>query len=161
MGLKIQRQVFAPTSCSDVSDSARLKVHLRTIISGSRGTHHWVFPWPICRNHCITILKTPPRHQYYILRKKERQRTLMLLPVWIMLLLHLQVCLTLYVTPKCASHELEDPWRLIPPFEGEHLNGCRQAGQPPQGQAPRFPYEWLNKSSFPKYPHYDGVNHRW
>ena len=43
----------------------------------------------------------------------------MLPPVWIMVLIHFRVGLSLYVIPKWASWELEGPWRLLPPSEGE------------------------------------------
>ena len=38
-----------------------------------------------------------------------------------MVLLHFQVGLSLYVIPKRALQELEAPQRLLPPFEGKHL----------------------------------------
>ena len=38
-----------------------------------------------------------------------------------MVLLHFRVGQSLYVIPKQALWELEDPQRLLPPFGGEHL----------------------------------------
>jgi hypothetical protein len=53
--------------------------------------------------------------------------TPMLPPVRVMVLLHFQVGLSVYVIPKRALQELEGPQRLLPPLEGEHLNKRVQA----------------------------------
>ena len=72
----------------------------------------------------------PPHSSYWfdiLLEKNEdRQMTPMLPPVWIMVLVHLWVGLSLRI-PQHASWELEGPSRLLPPFKGEHLERCGQA----------------------------------
>ena len=60
-------------------------------------------------------------------KRKKRKMTPMLPLVRVMVLLHFQVGLSLYVIPKWALQELEDPQRLLPPFEGEHFNKRGQA----------------------------------
>ena len=68
----------------------------------------------------------------------------MLPPVCIKVLLHLQVGLTLCEIPYWASQELEGPWRLMPPFKDDHLNGHGQAGiqlSLPRA-SPWFPHGW-------------------
>ena len=57
-----------------------------------------------------------------------------------------------------------DPWRILPPFEGEHLwMGINKLADTylPQGVAPRFPHGWLKKFGSPGYPHYDKVDSTW
>jgi hypothetical protein len=68
-------------------------------------------------------------------------------------LLHFQVGLRLYVIPKWALQELEDPQRLMPPFKGEHLERVRT--YLPQGQAPRSSTWLVEISGSSKYPRYD------
>jgi hypothetical protein len=67
--------------------------------------------------------------QNSMLTKKERKVTLMLPPLWIVVLLHLRVGPSLYVISKWAPEELEGPWRLTPPLKGEHLEQV-QTSQP-------------------------------
>ena len=68
-------------------------------------------------------------------------------PAWIMvLMLYLRVGLSLYGILKWASQELEAPWRLLPPFQSEHL-GWVWASWPAliyltEKQAARFPHDW-------------------
>lgn len=52
--------------------------------------------------------------------------------------------------------------RLLPSFEGEHMNTTDKAGQhlSLQGQAPRFPHGWLKISGSPRYLHYDCVHQK-
>lgn len=45
--------------------------------------------------------------------------------VWIMVLRHFCISWILFVIPKWTPWELERPWRLLPPFNGEHLTGTR------------------------------------
>lgn len=47
--------------------------------------------------------------------------TLILPPVWIMVLLHFQVGLSLNVIPKRALQELEALQKLLPPLKDERL----------------------------------------
>ena len=86
--------------------------------------------------------------------RKRRKMTPLLPPVCIMvMMLHLWVGVSLCGIPKWASWELDGPWRLLPPFRGEHLNGWAQTSQHapisnfPQGQALRVPRGWIKKSS--------------
>jgi hypothetical protein len=64
-------------------------------------------------------------------KEKEKNMALMLSPVCILIL---------------ASFSRNRPQRLLPPFEGEHLNGWGYTGRPSQGQA----------SCLPAYSHYEG-----
>ena len=53
--------------------------------------------------------------------KKERKMRLMFPPMWITVLLHFRVGLSLYIIPKWTLRGLAGPERLLPPFKGEHL----------------------------------------
>ena len=44
------------------------------------------------------------------------------------------------------------PWTCIYKLPNTYL---------PQGQAPRFPHDWLKISNLPKYPYFDWVHHKW
>lgn len=56
-----------------------------------------------------------------LLLKSNLNMTLMLQPTWMMVLLHHQVILIIYVTSEQTSWELEASWRILLPFQGEHL----------------------------------------
>ena len=76
--------------------------------------------WPIERQNEMNFF------YFKVTYKKDkcnckRKMTPMSPPMWIMVLLHLQVGLILYVIPKWTSRELEVPPRLLPPFKDEHL----------------------------------------
>ena len=61
----------------------------------------------------------------------HRKTTSMLPPAWIMVLRHFQVGLNWYVILKWALRELEGSQRLLPPFEGEHLERARTSWPTP------------------------------
>ena len=54
----------------------------------------------------------------------KEEMTPLLPQVWIVVLLHLRVGLSLYVIPKCASQALEGSHRQLPPLKVNSLNGC-------------------------------------
>ena len=97
-------------------------------------------------------------------KPKERKRTLMLSPVWIMMFLHFWVGLSLHVIPKQELQELKEPQWLLPSFKGEQ-HECAWTSQPtpifPKGKLPRFSHDQLKISSSPRYLHYDWVDRRW
>ena len=79
--------------------------------------------------------------------KQARKNTLILPLVWIMLLLHFQVRLSLYVIPDWGIPRIRGLPRLLRPFEGEHLEWAWTHLYLHQWQAPRFPHGWLKMSS--------------
>jgi hypothetical protein len=85
----------------------------------------------------------------------------MMLPL---VLLHFRVGPSLCVILKHALCELESPWRILPPFEGEHLERAERSWLAPISPTSKrlgSHMGWLEKSSIPKYPHYDWVDHMW
>ena len=92
----------------------------------------------------------------------SEEMTPILTLAWIIVLVHLQVSLILYVFLKQTSRELDRP-NVCPPFKGEHLDQAQTrwlSPHLPQGQAPRFSHGWLKISSLLRYSRYDWVDHR-
>ena len=78
----------------------------------------------ICADHSQICLQKNSTHVSSE-RKKGRKTTPMLPPTWIKVLLHFRVDLSLYVILKLTFQELDAPQRLLPPFNGEHLERTR------------------------------------
>ena len=109
------------------------------------GEKSQAFSWEyMCGSHHTSVILS---------WQTEIEMTLMLPPVWNMALLHLQVSLVLYVIPTQVSPGLEEAWRILCLFKGEHLQRpwkWARIYSPPVGWSHPFHSE---------YPHYDWVDH--
>ena len=96
------------------------------------------------------------------LTQETTKMPLMLPLVWIMVLLHLWVGLSLFVILIRALQEFEGPQRLLPPFKAEHLARARTSQPPISVASPRFPHGWLKYLVHPDSPTIIGwtIGHR-
>ena len=85
----------------------------------------------------------------------QEEMTPMLALVWIMVLLHLRVGLSLYAIPKFETGITRIPGPL-PPRRWTPMGAALFTGS----QAPRFP-TWLKTSGASRYPHSDWLHHWW
>jgi hypothetical protein len=85
----------------------------------------------------------------------------MLSPTWIMMLLHSQVGLSLYVTLKRTFQKLKGPWRILHHVEGEYLEHAwtsRPTPVSPKRKLLGFSHSWLETSRLLVNPNVVGWN---
>ena len=99
-------------------------------------------------------------HSAYLML--DEKMTPMFPPIWIMVLLHFLVDLSLYVIPKRVSQELAGHRRFCLLSKVNTLNGHGQANQhlSPQRASPYIPTWLAGNIWFTWIPHFDWVDHR-
>jgi hypothetical protein len=105
---------------------------------------------------------------YFSMQGEENnwKTTPMLPPAWSMVLLHFQVSLGLYVSPKWTLWELDrGPLKTIVAFfKGEHLERpqiSQLAPISPKGKPLNsWAHSWVKRLGSSRSPHYDWVDHR-
>ena len=109
------------------SSSMNLALDARSLLSCGIGEVGYGYPLPPMAGRHMSIIERSGQAMAAWSSitgkkgKKKKKMTLMLSPAWLMTFFHFWVGLSMYAISKLAWWEIKELWRLLPAFEGKHL----------------------------------------